>query len=124
MTTDDQARRFSEWQDGLIIDILGQSFPAIVENLASCYCRNHRSGLDPASFPGTLCVALLRRICDCAARGFWPSMALTPEPMIATPAGRLPATASIKRTMSDPVFPPWPVTMRPPSPGRMRYMAK
>ncbi len=78
MTTYDQARRFSEWQDGLIIDILVRSIPAIVENLANCYCRNHRPGLDPASFPGTLCAALLRRICACAAGGFWPSMALTP----------------------------------------------
>ena len=39
--TDDRARRFGEWQDGLNIDILEQSLPAIADDLADWYCRNH-----------------------------------------------------------------------------------
>ena len=61
--TDDQARRFAEWQDGLTLDILEHSIPAIADDLADWYCRNHRSELDPASFPEALRAALLRRIC-------------------------------------------------------------
>ena len=61
--TDDQARRFAEWQDGLTIDILERSVPAIADDLADWYCRNHRPALDPASFPEALRAALLRRIC-------------------------------------------------------------
>ena len=61
--TDDQARRFAEWQDGLTLDILEQSIPAIADDLADWCCRNHRPALDPASFPETLRAALLRRIC-------------------------------------------------------------
>ena len=32
--TDDQARRFAEWQDGLTLDILEHSIPAIADDLA------------------------------------------------------------------------------------------
>ena len=61
--TDDQARRFARWQDDLTIDILEQSIPAIADDLADWYCRNHRPALDPASFPERFPAALLRRIC-------------------------------------------------------------
>ena len=61
--TDDQARRFAKWQDGLTIDILEQSIPAIADDLADWYCCNHRPALNPASFPEELRAALLRRIC-------------------------------------------------------------
>ena len=63
--TDDHARRFAEWQDGLTVDILEQSIPAIADDLADWYCRNHRPALGPASFPEELRAALLRRICAC-----------------------------------------------------------
>ena len=74
--TDDQAHRFAEWQDGLTVDILERSIPAITDDLADWYCRNHRPALDPESFPEELRAALLRRICACcgerihAGRGF------------------------------------------------------
>ena len=58
--TDDQARRFTEWRDGLTPDILERSIPAIADDLADWYCRNHRPALDPASFPEALRAALLR----------------------------------------------------------------
>lgn len=61
--TDDQGRRFAQWQDGLNIDILEQSLPAIADDMADWYCRNHRSTLDPASFPEALHAVLLRRTC-------------------------------------------------------------
>jgi len=61
--TDDQARRFAQWQDGLTVDILERSIPAIADDLADWYCRNHRPGMDPATFPEELRAALLRRIC-------------------------------------------------------------
>lgn len=61
--TDDQARRFTEWRDGLTPDILERSIPAIADDLADWYCRNHQPALDPASFPEALRAALLWRIC-------------------------------------------------------------
>ena len=61
--TDDQARRFAQWQNDLTVDILERSIPAIADDLADWYCRNHRPTLDPASFPEILRAALLRRIC-------------------------------------------------------------
>ena len=61
--TDDQMRRFAEWQDGLTLDIVEKTLPAIADDLADWYCRNHRPALDPASFPEALHAALLRRIC-------------------------------------------------------------
>lgn len=61
--TDDQVCRFAQWQDGLTIDILEQSIPAIADDLADWHCRNHRPGLDTTSFPEALRAALLRRIC-------------------------------------------------------------
>ena len=61
--TDDQARRFAKWQDGLTINILEQSIPAIADDLADWNCRYHRPALDPTSFPKALRAALLRRIC-------------------------------------------------------------
>ena len=61
--TDDQARRFAQWQNDLTIDIVEQSLPAIADDLADWYCRNHRPALDPASFREQLRAALLRRIC-------------------------------------------------------------
>ena len=61
--TDDRARRFAAWQDGLTIDILERSIPAVADDLADWCCRNHRPGLDPASFPEELRAALVRRIC-------------------------------------------------------------
>ena len=61
--TDDQAHRFAQWQNGLTLDIVEQSIPAIADDLADRYCRNHRLALDPASFPDALRAALLRRIC-------------------------------------------------------------
>ena len=61
--TDDQARRFAQWQNGLTVDVLERSIPAIADDLADWYCRNHRPALDPASFPEELRAALLRRIC-------------------------------------------------------------
>ena len=61
--TYDRARRFGEWQDSLTIDILEQSIPAIADDLADWYCRNHTPALDPTSFPEELRAALLRRIC-------------------------------------------------------------
>lgn len=61
--TDDQMRRFAQWQDGLTLDIVEQSIPAIADDLADWYCRNDTPALDPASFPETLRAALLRRIC-------------------------------------------------------------
>ena len=61
--TDDQARRYAQWQDGLTLDIVERSIPAIADDLADWYCRNHRAGMDPASFPEALRAALLRRIC-------------------------------------------------------------
>ena len=61
--TDDQARRLAEWQNGLTVDILERSIPAIADDLADWYCRNLRPALDPASFPEALRTALLRRIC-------------------------------------------------------------
>ena len=61
--TNDQARRFAQWQDGLTVDIPEQSVPAIADDLADWYCRNHRPALDPASFSEALRSALLRRIC-------------------------------------------------------------
>ena len=67
--TDDQARRFAEWQDGLTLDTLEQSIPAIADDLADWYCRNNRPALEPASFPEALRAALLRRICaGCGGR--------------------------------------------------------
>ena len=62
-TTNDQARRFAEWQDRLTIDILEQSITAIADDLADWYCRNHRPAPEPAGFPEELRAALLRRIC-------------------------------------------------------------
>ena len=47
--TYDRARRFGEWQDSLTIDILEQSIPAIADDLADWYCRNHTPALDPTS---------------------------------------------------------------------------
>ena len=61
--TDDQMRRFAEWRDGLTLDILEQSLPAIADDVADWHCRNHRPALDPASFPEALRAALLRRMC-------------------------------------------------------------
>ena len=61
--TDDRARRFAEWQDGLTFGILEQSIPAIADDLANWYCRNHRPAPDPASFPDALRAGLLRRVC-------------------------------------------------------------
>ena len=61
--TDHRMRRFAEWQDGLTLDIVEKSIPAIAEDLADWYCRNHQPALDPASFPEALRAALLRRIC-------------------------------------------------------------
>ena len=63
--TDDQMRRFAQWQDGLAMEIVQQSLPAIAHDLADWYCRNHRPALDPASLPEALRTALLRRICAC-----------------------------------------------------------
>lgn len=57
--TDDQARRFAQWREGLAIDIPERSLPAIADDLADRYCRNHRPTLDPEA----LRAALLRRIC-------------------------------------------------------------
>jgi len=65
--TDNRARRFTKWQDGLTIDILEQSIPVIADDLADWYCRNHRPGMEPTSFPEALRTALLRRICACCA---------------------------------------------------------
>ena len=45
--TDDQMRRFAEWRDGLTLDIVEKSIPAIADDLADWYCRNHRPALDP-----------------------------------------------------------------------------
>ena len=42
--TDDQMRRFAQWQDGLTLDIVEKSIPAIADDLADWYCRNHRPG--------------------------------------------------------------------------------
>ena len=61
--TNDQMRRFAQWQDGLTMEIVAKSLPAIADDLADWYCRNHRLALDPASFPEALRAALLRRIC-------------------------------------------------------------
>jgi len=75
--TDDQARRFAEWQDGLTVDILEQSTPAIADDLADWYCHNHHPGLDLAAFPEELRAALLRRVSACcgerirAGHGFY-----------------------------------------------------
>ena len=63
--TDDQARRFAAWLDGLTINVLERSIPAIADDLADWHYRNHRPALDPASFPDALRTALLRRICAC-----------------------------------------------------------
>ena len=63
MTTNDQMRRFAEWKDGLTLDIMEKSLPAIADDLAGWYCLNHTPALDPASFPEALRAALLRRIC-------------------------------------------------------------
>ena len=63
MMTDDQARRFAQWQDSLTVDMLEQSIPTIADDLADWHCRNHRPAPDPASFPEALRTALLRRIC-------------------------------------------------------------
>ena len=60
--TDDQMRRLAQWQDALTLDIVEQSLPAIADDLANWYCRNHTPALDPASFPEALRAALLRRI--------------------------------------------------------------
>ena len=59
--TGGQAHRFTQWQDWLTVDILEQPIPAIADDLADWYCRNHRPALDPASFPEELRSALLRR---------------------------------------------------------------
>ena len=56
-------RRFAQWQDGLTLDIQEKSLPAIADDLADWYCRNHRPALAPVSFPEALRAALLRRIC-------------------------------------------------------------
>ena len=61
--TDDRMRCFSQWRDGLTLDIVERSLPAIADGLADWYCRNHTPALDPASFPEALRAALLRRIC-------------------------------------------------------------
>ena len=61
--TNDQMRRFAQWQDGLTLDIVEKSLPAIADDLANWYCRNHTPALDPASFPEALRAALFRRIC-------------------------------------------------------------
>ncbi len=61
--TADQMRRFAQWRDGLTLDIVEKSIPAIAADLADWYCRNHTPALDPASFPEALRAALLRRIC-------------------------------------------------------------
>ena len=61
--TDDQMRRFAQWQDDLTLDILEKSLPAIADDLADWYCRNYTPPMDPASFPEALRAALLRRIC-------------------------------------------------------------
>ena len=61
--TDDQAGRFAQWQDGLTLDIMEQSIPAIADDLVDWYCRNHQPAWDAAAFPEVLRVALLRRIC-------------------------------------------------------------
>lgn len=61
--TDDRMRRFAQWRDGLTLDILERSLPAIADDLADWYCRNHTHPLGPASFPEALRTTLLRRIC-------------------------------------------------------------
>ena len=61
--TDDQMRRFTEWRDGLTLDIVEQSLPAVADDLANWYCRNNTPALDTASFAEELRAALLRRIC-------------------------------------------------------------
>ena len=61
--TYDRMRRFAQWRDGLTLDMLEQSLPAIAHDLADRYCRNHRPALNPASFTEELRAALLRRIC-------------------------------------------------------------
>ena len=92
--TDGQMRRFAQWQDGLTLDILDQSIPAIADDLADWYCRNHTPALDPASFPEALRAALLRRICAWCGNGSQPDMPSTPAPATSRPAGRRAATAS------------------------------
>ena len=61
--TNDQARRFVEWQNGLTIDILERSIPAIADDQAGRGCRNHRTELEPVLFPEALRAAPLRGIC-------------------------------------------------------------
>ena len=61
--TDGQARRFVECQDRLMLHILERSIPAIADDLANWYCRNHRPALEPTPFLEALRAALLRRIC-------------------------------------------------------------
>ena len=103
--TDDQARRFARWQDGLTVDIMEQSIPAIADDLADWYCRNHHPALDPASFPEELHAALLRRICAGCGERIRSATPLTPAPVISRPAGPRSATASTNRMMSDLAYP-------------------
>ena len=75
-------RRFAQWQDGLTLDIVEQSLPAIADDLADWYCRNHTPALDPASFPEALRAALLRRISPGAASGYRSDTPSIPVPVI------------------------------------------
>ena len=80
--TDDQMRHFAEWQDGFTLDIVEKSLPAIADDMADWYCRNHTSAMDPASFPEALRTALLRGSAPGAASGSPPATPSKPAPAI------------------------------------------
>ena len=80
--TDDRIRRFAQWQDGLTLDIVEKSLPAIADDLADWYFRNHTPAPDPASFPEALCVPCSGASAAGAANGSRPATPSTPAPVI------------------------------------------